>query len=73
MPMTPQQHALQWWGDESYPKGQDWDALIAQFRKCRDEARVEAFDAVLNAAAAICDEEGADTAAARIRALRDLD
>ncbi len=71
--MTPEQHALQWWGDDSYPKGRDWDALIAQFAKCRDEARVEAFDAVLNAAATICDEEGADTAAARIRALRDVD
>lgn len=71
MALTPTEHALQWWGDDSYPKGADWNALIAQFTKCRDEARVEGFDAALSAAADICDEEGATKAAARIRTLRD--
>lgn len=42
--MTPEQHAVEWWGDDSYPKGQDWDALLAQFAKCRDEARNAALD-----------------------------
>lgn len=47
--MTPEQHAIEWWGDESYPKGQDWEALLAQFAKCRDEARDAALDDALAA------------------------
>lgn len=47
--MTPEQHAIEWWGDESYPKGPDWQALLAQFAKCRDEARNAALDEAIEA------------------------
>lgn len=71
MPMSPTEHALQWWGDDSYPKGRDWDALIAQFAKCRDEARVEGFDAAMDAALSLCEAHGDEALAAALRALRD--
>ena len=34
--MTPTDHAIAWWGDESYPKGDDWNALLRQFALCRN-------------------------------------
>lgn len=57
MEMTPEQHAVEWWGDESYPKGQDWEALLAQFAKCRDEARNAAL---ADAMAALAELDGTD-------------
>lgn len=61
--MTPEQHAVEWWGDESYPKGPDWQALLRQFEKCHDEARNAALD---DAIAAL-----ADTGATDLENIRD--
>lgn len=55
--MTPEQHAIEWWGDDSYPKGPDWQALLAQFAKCRDQARNAALE---DAIAALGEIDGAD-------------
>lgn len=57
--MTPEQHAVQWWGDDSYPKGPDWQALLNQFAKCRDEAR----NAALDEAIAVVEKAAAEHAA----------
>ncbi len=40
---------MEWWGDDSYPKGPDWQALLRQFQKCRDEARNAALDDAIQA------------------------
>lgn len=60
--MTPEQHAIEWWGDESYPKGPDWQALLAQFAKCRDQARNAALE---DAIAALGEVDSADIDAIR--------
>lgn len=65
--MTPEQHAVEWWGDESYPKGPDWQALLAQFAKCRDEARIAALD---DAIAAVEDLDNAETLRERLESLK---
>ena len=67
--MTPEQHAVEWWGDESYPKGPDWQALLHQFAKCRDEARNAALD---DAILALADADASDIEAIlnRLEALK---
>lgn len=45
--MTPKDHAIAWWGDESYPAGDDWNALLRQFALCRDQARNEVLQDVI--------------------------
>lgn len=47
--MTPEQHAVAWWGDKSYPEGPDWQALLRQFEICRDESRDKALDEAIAA------------------------
>ncbi len=56
--MTPEQHAVEWWGDDSYPKGPDWQALLRQFEKCRDEARNAAINDAIAALKEIAPAEG---------------
>ena len=65
--MTPEDHAIAWWGDQSYPKGEDWNALLHQFAVCRDEARNEVLDEVLGIVAEL---NLGDEAAQRLASLR---
>lgn len=44
--MTPKDHAIAWWGDDSYPKGEDWNALLRQFAICRNETLDEVIGIV---------------------------
>lgn len=69
MVMTPEQHAVEWWGDQSYPKGPDWQALLRQFEKCRDEARNAALD---DAVAVLAEFDGTvnDAIRQRLEALK---
>ncbi|MCB1801759.1 MAG: hypothetical protein KDI82_08750 [Gammaproteobacteria bacterium] len=45
--MTPKDHAIAWWGDDSYPAGEDWNALLRQFALSRDQACDEALQDVM--------------------------
>ncbi len=67
--MTPEQHAVEWWGDDSYPKGPDWQALLRQFEKCRDEARNAAIDDAIAALEEVAPAEG-DTMRGRLERLK---